>query len=95
MFDTVQGIVLLGIWAVTLALKGYAFIDCIRRPQQAFPAIGRQSKVLWLLLTGLAAATGLFWGLTLSIFGIAGIVIAMVYVFDVRPKIIDITNNRW
>jgi hypothetical protein len=95
MFDTVQGLVLLAVWIVTFVAKAWAFIDCIRRPQQAFPAVGRQSKVLWLILTGLAAATGFFWGLTLTIFGLAGIVIALVYLFDVRTKIIDITTNRW
>jgi hypothetical protein len=95
MFDTVQGIVMLAVWVVTFVAKAYAFIDCIRRPQEAFPAVGRQSKVLWLILTGLAAATGFFWGLTLTIFGIAGIAIALIYLFDVRQKIIDITSNRW
>jgi len=95
MFDTVQGIVLIVVWVVTFAVKAYAFVDCIRRPQQAFPAVGRQSKVLWLILTGLAAATGFFPGQTIQILGIAGVVIAMIYVFDVRPRIIDITSNRW
>jgi hypothetical protein len=95
MFDTVQGLVLLAVWVVTFAAKGWAFVDCIRRPQQAFPAIGRQSKALWLILTGLAAATGFFWGLTLTIFGLIGIVIALVYLFDVRVKIIEITSRRW
>ena len=95
MFDTVQGIVLIAVWVVTFGVKIYAFVDCVRRPQKAFPAVGRQSKALWLILTGLAAATGFFWGLTLTIVGIAGIVVAMIYVFDVRLKIIDITSNRW
>jgi hypothetical protein len=95
MFDTVQGIVLLAVWIVTFAAKGYAFVDCIRRPSQAFPAVSRQTKPLWLILTGLAAATGFFPGLTLTIFGLAGIVIALIYLFDVRTRIIDITSNRW
>jgi uncharacterized membrane protein YfcA len=95
MFDTVQGIVLLAVWAVTFVAKAWAFVDCIRRPQEAFPAVGRKSKVLWLILTGLAAATGFFWGLTLTIFGMAGIVIALVYLFDVRMRIIEITSKRW
>jgi len=95
MFDTVQGIVLLAMWAVTLVVKGFAFIDCIRRPPEAFPAVGRQSKVLWLILTGLAAGTGFFPGFTINIIGLAAIVVALVYLFDVRTKIIDITSRRW
>ncbi len=95
MFDTVQGLVLLAMWVVTLAVKGFAFVDCIRRPQEAFPAVGRQSKVLWLILTGLAAGTGFFPGFTINIIGLAAIVVALVYLFDVRTKIIDITSRRW
>jgi hypothetical protein len=95
MFSTVQDLVLLAVWVVTFALKGWAFVDCLRRRADAFPAVSRQTKPLWLILTGLAAATGFFWGLTLTIFGLAGIVIALIYLFDVRTKIIDITTRRW
>jgi hypothetical protein len=49
--------------------------------------------VLWLVLTGLAALVGLLPGATLDIFGIAGTVIALVYLFDVRPKIVEITRR--
>ena len=95
MFDTVQGLVLLALWVVTLAVKGYAFVDCVRRPAAAFPAVGRQSKPLWLILTGLAAGTGFFPGFTLNLIGLAGITVALIYLFDVRTKIIDITSRRW
>ena len=94
MFGNVQDLVLLALWVITLVVKAYAFIDCVRRPAAAFPAIGRQTKVLWLVLTALAALSGLIPGLTLTIFGMAAIVIALVYLFDVRTKIIDITNRR-
>ena len=40
MFDTVQGLVLIAVWVVTFAVKGWAFVDCIRRPAAAFPAVG-------------------------------------------------------
>jgi hypothetical protein len=93
-FSNVQGLVLLVLWIVTLAVKAYAFIDCVRRPAAAFPAVGRQTKILWLILTGLAALTGILPSLTLSIFGLAGIIIALVYLFDVRTKIIDILGSR-
>lgn len=92
MFDAVQGFVLYAIWIVLLVVKAYAFIDCVRRPAQAFPAVGRVSKLLWLLLTGIAMLTGLIPGLTLGIIGIAGIVVALVYLFDVRVRIAEITS---
>ena len=93
MFDTVIGAASLGVWVLMLVLKGFAFIDCIRRPAAAFPAIGRKSKTLWLVLTGLAALTAVVPSLTFDIFGIAGAVAALVYLFDVRPKIAEITGR--
>ena len=93
MFGAVQSTVLLAIWVVALAIKGYALVDCIRRPAQAFPAVGRQSKPLWLVLTGLALLVGLLPSQTIDLLGIVGLVIALVYVFDVRPRIQAITGR--
>ena len=79
-----------------LVVKAFAFIDCLRRPQQAFPAIGRQNKVLWLTLTGASAVTGLLLNYVspFGIVGLAGIVVSLIYLFDVRPKILEITGRR-
>lgn len=93
MFDAVQNLVVLAVWVLFLVVKGYAFVDCIRRPTAAFPAVGRQSKVLWMILTGAALLTGLLPGMTLNIIGIAGIVASLIYLFDVRPKIREITGR--
>ncbi|MBM3669018.1 MAG: DUF2516 family protein [Actinobacteria bacterium] len=93
MFDAVQGLVVLVLWGLFLVVKGYAFVDCIRRPTAAFPAVGRQSKVLWMILTGAALLTGLLPGMTLNIIGIAGTVASLIYLFDVRPKIREITGR--
>ena len=95
-FDTIQGFLVIGLWVVLLGIKAFAFIDCIRRPKEAFPAIGRKSKVLWLALTGAAAVTGLLYSYVspLGLIGLAGAVIALVYLFDVRPRIVEITGRR-
>jgi hypothetical protein len=93
MFGAVQDVVILALWVVLLGVKGFAFIECLRAPTAAFPAIGRQTKVLWLILTGLALLTGLLPNLTLTLFGIAGAVVALIYVFDIRPRIKSITGR--
>jgi hypothetical protein len=95
-FDTIQGLLVFGLWGVMLVVKAFAFIDCLRRPQQAFPAIGRQNKVLWLALTGASAVTGLLLNYVspFGIVGLAGIVVSLIYLFDVRPKILEITGRR-
>lgn len=93
MFGAVQDVVVLVLWVLLLGVKAFAFVECLRAPTAAFPAIGRQSKVLWLILTGLALLTGLAPNLTLTLFGIAGAVIALIYVFDIRPRIKSITGR--
>ena len=45
------------------------------------------------MLAGLALLTGLVPNLTLSLFGIAGAVIALIYLFDIRPRIKSITGR--
>lgn len=94
MFGAAQEYIYLALWLGLAIVKVFAAIDCLRRPADAFPAIGRRSKVLWVILTVVAALTGLLPSLTLNIVGIAAIVIALVYLFDVRPKIIEITTRK-
>lgn len=77
---------------------GWAFADCLRRRADAFPAIGRSSKGVWGVLTGLATLYSV--GAVLSaaapmgLIAIAAIVITAVYLLDIRPKIIEITSGR-
>ena len=91
-FVQFQDLVITAIYVVFAVLKVWAFVDCLRRPEQAFPAVGRQSKVLWLVLTGISALTGLVFD-PLGIFGIAGVVVALLYLFEIRPRIIEITGS--
>ena len=85
-FVTFQVGVTLIIWIVFAVLKIWAFVDCLRQRADAFPAVQRQSKTLWLILTGIAALTGLLPD-PLGIMGIAGIVVALIYLFEIKPRI--------
>jgi hypothetical protein len=78
----------------TLVLCAWAFIDCIRTRPDAFPAIGRQSKGLWLALTGGATLVSLATFSPIGLLGIASIVIAGIYLLDIRPKVLEITGRR-
>lgn len=94
MFAAAQNLIMFVLWIVLLGVKAYAFIDCVRRPAQAFPAVDRQSKTLWMILTGIALLTGLLMNSTLGIVGIAAAAIAIIYLVDVRTKIQSITGRR-
>lgn len=91
----IDGLVILVLWAILLGVKAFALFDCIRRPKDYFPFIGRQTKVLWLVLTGLSLFAGLAPNLTMSIFGIAGTVISLIYLLDIRPKMIELGGRKY
>ncbi|MDL9936918.1 DUF2516 family protein [Gordonia sp. ABSL1-1] len=85
------------LWALTV-IAGVAAVvalvhAAIQRPD-AFPAIDRQSKVIWVaLLTG--AALFIWFFQAPSLLYIIGVVAMLVYLVDVRPRIDDIQGKSW
>jgi hypothetical protein len=86
--------ILMVIGLATLVASAWAFIHCLRTRADAFPAVGRQSKGLWLALTGGATLVSLAQFSPIGILGIASIVIASVYLLDIRPKIAEILSGQ-
>jgi hypothetical protein len=73
---------------VTLLLKAFCLIDCATRRAEAFTAAGRQTKVFWLIILGIAVAWNLIVdGNPIGIVNIIGIIAALVYFLDVRPNV--------
>ena len=87
--------------AVTLGVKVYALGDSVIRPSAAYDAVGRLPKAFWLIVLFLAAGSQVYyayyvgfpnsWGPILSI---AGIVVALVYVFGMRPELIRYSPRK-
>ena len=77
--------------AAAFVVEAWAFIDALRRPAGAFPAVGKLTKPLWLLITGVAAVVGLsslaYHVTLISILPIVAFVAAAIYLTDVRPKV--------
>jgi predicted cobalt transporter CbtA len=77
-----------------LGFEGFAFIDAIRRPSQAFVAASKQTKPLWLVITGVATAIGIGTAAqgsfsAVGILSVVAFVAAAIYLTDVRPKVKD------
>ena len=77
-----------------LIFEGYAFVDALRRPGQAFIAAGKKTKPFWLVITGVATVIGLaaaaYEVLPVGVGGIlliAAFVGAAVYLTDVKPRV--------
>ncbi len=87
----------LALSVVAFGVELWAFVDAIIRPKYAFPAAGKRTKPLWLIITGVAAVVGLAGvvykvGPT-SILPVAAFVAAAVYLADVRPKVKEFPRN--
>jgi len=75
----------------------WAFIDVIRRPAAAFLAAGKQTKQIWLIISGVAAVLGLafaFYGGITNFLAVVAFVAAAIYHVDVRPKVKEYHNNK-
>ncbi len=88
------GVVNLFFWVLLLGafvVEGWAFVDVLRRPSAAFPAAGKQTKPIWLIILGVAFVIGIGGAVgylsLLSLFPIAAFVAAAIYLADVRPKV--------
>jgi hypothetical protein len=88
----------LALGLAAFVVEAWAFIDAITRPANAFVATGKQTKPLWLIILGVAAAVGLFGAVygvgPTSILPVAAFVAAAIYLADVRPKVRSVPKNR-
>jgi hypothetical protein len=91
---TALSIINLFFWVLLLGafvIEAWAFGDALRRPKGAFPAAGKQTKPIWLIILGVAFVIGIAGAVgylsLISIFPIIAFVAAAIYLVDVRPKI--------
>jgi hypothetical protein len=96
----VSGTVYLVLYYGCLVLGLVALVDSLRHRTDAYPAADRQTKQVWIaILAGGLLAQVLFPAFSLgilSIFGLAGIVASIVYLVDVRKRLVEVTRGpRW
>ncbi len=98
---TVPTFVYLAVYWACLALGAVALVDAAIRRADAYPAADRQTKPIWLGILGGGLLAQIVFpvlsGGLLSILGGAGIVAAIVYLVDVRRRLIEVTRggSRW
>lgn len=82
------------LWFAAVAVKLWALVDAAIRPGPSYVAAGKQTKPLWVVLLGLAVALDLLWGRGfLSLFAVAGLIVAIIYLVDVRPKLREVRGG--
>ena len=89
-----------GLSIAAFVFEAWAFVDAARRPAAAFPAAGKRTKSLWLIILGVAMVVGLGYAFYVqgasvtSILPVAAFVAAAVYMADVRPAVKDYRTGR-
>lgn len=85
--------VLTVIWLASIPVGIYAFVHALMQRADAFTAVDKLTKPAWLGITGGGMLVlALFQG-PMTIFWIAGLVAALVYIVDVRPKVTEIQKG--
>lgn len=83
------------IYLVTFVASLYAFIEALKTPEQAFVVMDKQTKKLWVILTGIATGISLLAVLSGSgFFVILCLVATLIFLLDVRPAVKDAGGNQ-
>ncbi|MGO1167058.1 MAG: DUF2516 family protein [Janibacter sp.] len=91
----IQGWVILGLGLLALFAEVYALVHAARQRPDAFVAAGKQTKIFWVVALVIATLLGFaVLGGGFGLLAIIGIVVAGVYLADVRPAIDSIMGRR-
>jgi hypothetical protein len=90
MLQGVAGVVLQVLFWAVLAATVYAFVHAAMQRPDAYTAVDKLTKPVWLVILGAAALLALVLGVT----GMAIAAVASgVYLVDVRPKLLDVQGK--
>ncbi len=89
-----QGMGMLVVLLVLLAVKGFAFVSSLLYPAEAYEAAGKLTKPAWCAITGLGFAANLIFLSPLGLLSIVFTIAALVYLADVRPALAEVTSGR-
>ncbi|WP_084211181.1 DUF2516 family protein [Pseudonocardia acaciae] len=82
------------IWIVGIPVGAWAFIDALRSRPDAFTAADKLTKPAWLAITGIGLLVLVLCRGPMTLFWVAGLIAALVYLVDVRPVLIEVQGGR-
>lgn len=92
---SVTGWILLILQLVAIAAAVFALFHALRQRKDAFTAVDKLSKPIWLGILAVALVCLLFTG-AVGFLGIIAVVAIGVYLVDVRPRVDEIQRGpRW
>lgn len=89
-----EGYAYLVVLVVMLAVKGFAFINAVLYPTEAYPAASRGTKAAWTIGLGLGLVAQILIATPLNLINLAFTIAAFVYLADIRPALAEVTPRR-
>ncbi|AGT91385.1 DUF2516 family protein [Rhodococcus qingshengii] len=94
--DGLVGLIFLALKVLALVGAVYAIVHAVRQRPDAFTAVNKLTKPIWLGIL-IVAALILLATSPVGLLGIIAVVAVCVYLVDVRPRVDDIQHggSRW
>ncbi|WP_460856006.1 DUF2516 family protein [Nocardiopsis coralliicola] len=94
MVDAGFGLLMHAIYIAIFAVSLFALIEALRTPAQAFPAMDKQTKPLWLAILGVAALLSMMAAFSGSgMLTFLALIAALIFILDVRPAVRSAGRN--
>lgn len=92
----VISLIMLVLWLVAFGATVFALIHAVRQRPDAFTAVDKMTKPIWLAILGGALVCLLLASSGFLLLAIVAIVATGVYLADVRPKVDEVQRGpRW
>ncbi|MDV2474532.1 DUF2516 family protein [Rhodococcus zopfii] len=92
--DSLAGLILFALQVLAIAGAVFALVHAVRQPAEAFPAVDKLTKPVWIGILAVALIVLFLFG-AIGMLGIVGVVAVSVYLVDVRPRVEEVQRPRW
>ncbi|MBH0123034.1 DUF2516 family protein [Rhodococcus sp. NPDC003382] len=92
--DSLAGLILFALQILAIAGAVFALVHAVRQPAEAFPAVDKLTKPVWVGILAVALVVLFLFG-AIGMLGIVGVVAVCVYLVDVRPRVEEVQRPRW
>ncbi|MEU1985954.1 DUF2516 family protein [Nocardia sp. NPDC019395] len=88
--------IMAALWLLALSTTVFALVHAVRQRPDAFTAVDKLTKPIWLGILGVAALLLLITPTRLTLFAFIAIIATGIYLADVRPKVDEVQRGpRW
>lgn len=86
--------VMLIVYLVLLAVKGFAFVNSLLWSGEHYTAAGKLTKPTWTIILGLGLVVQILLPGIINLLNLVFTIAAFVYLADVRPALASLTRRR-